>query len=82
MSLASGEVQSIIDYTERFVGHCSDNEVMSLPADMKRQIQREMEEHSKSERSLEPEEEADMAVQVKCKEALQGFFKPWLRLLR
>ncbi len=70
MSLASGEVQSIIDYTERFVGHCSDNEVMSLHADIKRQIQREMEEHSKSERSLEPEEEADIAIDVKCKEAL------------
>ncbi len=71
LSLASGEVQSIIDYTERFVGHCSDNEVMSLHADIKRQIQREMEEHSKSERSLEPEEEADIAIDVKCKEALQ-----------
>ncbi len=71
LSLASGEVQSIIDYTERFVGHCSDNEVMSLHADIKTQIQREMEEHSKSERSLEPEEEADIAIEVKCKEALQ-----------
>ncbi len=71
LSLASGEVQSIIDYTERFVGHCSDNEVMSLHADIKRQIQREMEEHSKSERSLEPEEEADIAIEVKCKETLQ-----------
>ncbi len=36
LSLASEEVQSIIDYTKRFVGHCSDNEVMSLPADIKR----------------------------------------------
>ncbi len=71
LSLASGEVQSIIDYTERFVSHCSDNEVMSLHSDIKTQIQREMEEHSKSERSLEPEEEADMVVEVKCKELLQ-----------
>ncbi len=62
MSFASGEVQSIIDYTERFVSHCSDNEVMSLHADIKTQIQREMEEHSKSERTLETEEEADIAI--------------------
>ena len=71
LSLANGEVQSIIDYTERFVGHCSDNEVMSMQAEIRSRIQREVEEHSKSGRSMEPVEEADMGVEVRCTEALK-----------
>ncbi len=68
---ANAEVQSIVEYTERFVGHCSDNEVMSMHTDIRRQIKREIEEHSKSRRSLEPVEEADVGVEVKCEEELQ-----------
>ncbi len=71
LSFANGEAQSIIDYTERFVGHCSDNEVMSLHADIKRQIRRKIEGLSMSGTDLQPQEEADMAVEVKCKDALQ-----------
>ena len=71
LSLANGEVQSIIDYTERFVGHCSDNEVMSMQAEIRSRIQREVEEHSKSGRSMEPVEEVYMGVEVRCAEALK-----------
>ena len=71
LSLANAVVQSIVDYTERFVGHCSDNEVMSMHAEIRRRIEREMEEHSKSGRSMEPVEEADMGVEVRCAEDLQ-----------
>ena len=71
LSLANVEVQNIIDYSERFVGHCSDNEVMSMQAEIRSRIQREVEEHSKSGRSMEPVEEADMGVEVKCAAALQ-----------
>ncbi len=68
---ANAEVQSIVEYTERFVGHCSDNEVMSMHTDIRRQIKREIEEHSKPETSLEPVEEADVGVEVRCEEELQ-----------
>ncbi len=68
---ANAEVQSIVEYTERFVGHCSDNEVMSMHTDIRRQIKREIEEHSKSETRLEPVEEADVGVEVRCAEELQ-----------
>ena len=71
LSLANAEVQSILDYTERFVGHCSDNEVVSMHAEIRRRIEREIEEHSKSGRSVEPVEEADMGVEVRCAEDLQ-----------
>ena len=71
LSLASAEVQSVIDYTERSVMHGTDNEVMSMYTEMRKTIEQKIEEHSKSERSLEPVEEADMGVEVRCSEALQ-----------
>ena len=71
LSLASAEVQSVIDYTERSVMHGTDNEVMSMHTEMRKTIEQKIEEHSKPGRSLEPVEEADMWVEVKCSEALQ-----------
>ena len=71
LSLASAEVQSVVDYTERCVRYCTDNEVMSMHAEMKKTIEHKIEDHSKSWRSLEPVEVADMEVEVRCAEALQ-----------
>ena len=71
LSLASAEVQSVVDYTERCVSYCTDNEVMSMHAEMRKTIEHKIEEHSKSGRSLEPVEEADMGVEVRCAETLQ-----------
>ena len=71
LSLASAEVQSVIDYTERSVTHGTDNEVMSMHTEMRKTIEQKIEEHRKSGRSLEPVEEADMMVEVRCSEALQ-----------
>ena len=71
LSLASAEVQSVVDYTEQCVRHCTDNEVMSMHAEIRRRIEREIDERSKSGRSLEPVEEADIGVEVRCAVALQ-----------
>ena len=71
LSLASAEVQSVVDYTEQCVRHCTDNEVMSTHAEIRRRIERKTDEHSKSGRSLEPVEEVDVGVEVRCPEALQ-----------
>ena len=71
LSLASAEVHSIVDYTEQCVRHCTDNEVMSMHAEIRRRIVREIDERSKSGRSLEPVEEVDIGVEVRCAEALQ-----------
>ena len=71
LSLASAEVQSVVDYTEQCVRHCTDNEVMSTHAEIRRRIEREIEECSKSGMSLEPVEEVDIGVEVRCAEALQ-----------
>ena len=71
LTLANAQVQSVIDCTERFVSECSANEVMNMQTEIRRRIEREVEEYSKSEKSLEPVEEADTGVEVVCVEDLQ-----------
>ena len=71
LSLASAEVQSVVDYTEQCVRYCTDNEVMSMHTEIRRQIEQKVGEHSKSGRSLEPVEEVDVGVEVRCAEAFQ-----------
>ena len=71
LSLASAELQSVVDYTERCVSLSTDNELVSMDTEIRKTIQQKIQEHSKSGRSLEPVEEADMAVEVTCVEALQ-----------
>ena len=71
LSLASAELQSVIDYTERCVSLSTDNELVSMDTEIRKTIQQKIQEHSKSGRSLEPVEVADMAVEVTCAEALQ-----------
>ena len=69
LSLASAEIQSVVEYTEQCVRHCTDNEVMSMQAEMRSRMQRENEKHHKI--SMEPVEDVDIGVEVKCAEALQ-----------
>ena len=69
LSLASAELQSVVDYTERCEKLSSI--FTSVNTELSNTIQQKMQEHSKSGRSLEPVEEADAAVEVTCAEALQ-----------
>ena len=71
LTLTNAQVKSVIDYTERFVSECSANEVMNMQTEIRRRIEREVKEYSKSEKILEPVEEADMGVEVVCVEDLQ-----------
>ena len=71
LSLASAELQSVVDYTKRCVSLSTDNELVSMDTEIRKTIQQKIQEHGKSGRSLEPVEEADMAVEVTCAEALQ-----------
>ena len=70
-SLSKAEIQSVVDYTEQCVRHCTDNEVMSMHSEIRRRIERVIKEHSNSGRNLEPVEEVDIGVEVRCGEALQ-----------
>ena len=71
LSLASAELQSVLDYTERCASLATDNELVSMDTEIRNTIQQKIQEHSKSGRSLEPVEEADMAVEVTCAEFFQ-----------
>ena len=71
LSIASAEVRSVIDYTEQCVRLCSDDEVMSMHTEISQRIKEEVEEHDKPGNRLEPVEEADMGMEVRCAEALQ-----------
>ena len=71
LSLASAELQSIVDYTEQCASLSTDSELVSMDTEIRKTIQQKIQEHSKSGRSLEPVEGADMAVEVTCAEALQ-----------
>ena len=71
LSIASAEVRSVIDYTEQCVRLCSDDEVMSMHTEISQRIKEEVEEHDKPGNRLEPVEEADMGVEVRCAETLQ-----------
>ena len=73
LALANAQVQSVVDYTERFVSECSANEVMNMQTEIRRRIEREVKEYSESEKSLEPMEEADTGVDVDCVKDLQRF---------
>ncbi len=82
LSLAHAEVQSITDYTERFVSDCSDNEVMSMHTEVKKRIEQEIEEQSQSGRNTEPVAEADMGIEVGCVEALQQLCQTKAKITR
>ena len=49
----------------------TDNELASTDTKIRKTIKQKIQDHGKSRRSLEPVEEADMAVEVTCAEALQ-----------
>ena len=69
LCLASAELQSVVDYTKGFEKLSSISS--SINTELSNTIQQKIQEHSRSDRSLEPAEEADMAVEVTCAEALQ-----------
>ena len=71
LSIASAEVRSVIDYTEQCVRLCSDDEVMSMHTEISQRIKEEVEEHDKPGNRLEPVEEADMGVELRCGQAMQ-----------
>ena len=83
LSIASAVVRSVIDYTEQCVRLCSDDEVMSMHTEISQRIKEEVEEHNEPGNRLEPVEEPDMGVEVRCAEALQLLcYKSKIKILR
>ena len=70
-SIASLEICSIIDYTEQCVRRCSDEEVMSMHAEISRQIQEINKRNHELRSRKKPIEKANLVVKENCEEALK-----------
>ena len=71
LSTECAVIQSVIEYTQQCVKHSADDEFMCMHAEFKSRIEREIKEHCKEGRSLEPVEEVDIGVEVSCAEELK-----------
>ena len=65
LTLAGAEVQSIMDFTERFVDHCTDSEVVNMQSEIMNKLD------WKSDNKLEPVEEVDFSVKIDCNQFQQ-----------
>ena len=66
LSTECAVIQSVIEYTQQCVKHSADDEIMCMHAEIKSRIEREIREHHKEGRSLEPVEEVDIGLEVSC----------------
>ena len=82
LSLAKAEVQSVVESTERFLDHCSDNEVMNMHAEIKKNIKHSIAEHGQSKTTAIPSEEADVGVEVASPASLHKLCQTETRITR
>ena len=75
VSTSCAVVQSVIEYTEQFVKHSSNDEIMCMHAETKSRIEKEIKEHCKERKNLEPVEEVDIGVEVNCAKDLKQLLK-------
>ena len=82
LSTECAVIQSVIEYTQQCVKHSTDDEFMCMHAEIKNRIEREIEEHCKEGRSLEPVEEVDIGVEVSCAEELKEICQTKARIMQ
>ena len=80
VSTSCAVVQSVIEYTEQFVEHSSNDEIMCMHAEIKSHIEKEIKEHCKERKNFEPLEEADIGVEVNCAMDLKLLLKSNARI--
>ena len=81
LSLANTEVRSVIEYTDRCVRHCTDNEVMSMHSDIKGRITKKLHQNNKPVNSLEPVVEVDVGIEMRCAEDMQQLCQTKARII-
>ena len=70
LSTSRAVVQSVIEYTKQCLEHATNEDIMSMRADIQSQIKCELTQ-LESEDLYEPVEEADIALEVECAEDLK-----------
>ena len=71
VSTSRAVVQSVIEYTEQFIKHSSNDEIMCMHAEIKSPIEKEI----KKRKNLELVEEVDTRVEVNCANNLKQLLK-------
>ena len=69
--MASGTVQSLVDFVERNIENATEEELMSIHMQVLNRISEETRKHQRSSAELKPVEKANMIVEVGCAEELK-----------
>ena len=71
IDMASGTIQSLVDFVERNIENSTLEELMEMHTQLLNRIDEETKKHQQSSGELEPVEEADIVVEVRCAEELK-----------
>ena len=71
VDIASGTIQSLMDFVERNIENATEEELMVVHTQMLNRIDEETENHKQSSADLEPIEEEEFVVSVECAEELK-----------
>ena len=71
IDMASGMIQSLVDFVERNIENATEEELMDIHTQLLNRIDEETKKHQQSSGELEPVEEADFVVEVMCAEELR-----------
>ena len=71
IDMASGMIQSLVDFVERNIENATEEELMDVHTQLLNRIDEETKKHQQSSGELEPVEEADIVVEVTCAEELR-----------
>ena len=80
MSTACSTVDFVIDYTERCVNHCADDEMMLMHADVGKRIKLEIDHYNSLEVLDGPTLEADMGFEMLCAGEIQNLCQTKCRM--
>ena len=71
IDMASGMIQSLVDFVERNIENATEEELMDVHTQLLNRIDEETKKHQQSSGELKPVEEADIVVEVRCAEELR-----------
>ena len=71
IDMVSGMIQSLVDFVERNIENATEDELMDIHTQLLNRIDEETKKHQQSSGELEPVEEADIVVEVRCAEELK-----------
>ena len=71
IDMASGMIQSLVDFVERNIEYATEEELVDVHTQLLNRIDEKTKKHQQSGGELEPVEEVDFVVEVRCAEELR-----------